>query len=151
MNYLRILVPLQIYQYSLEISGKFQNYCLCKTDEFPRFHTFHKEDFDTYCGKSLSFTRNISGEPISRSSQNISSPSDISSSSNFCKTWCGSIAYVQQINFQDHIHKRDFDIYYPLTISDFPQMQAQNQYVCVGTQNISSLSDISSLCFFCKF
>ena len=53
-------------------------------------------------------------------------------------------AYVQLINFQDQIHKSDFDIYHPLTIPNFPQMLAQNQYICVGTYNISSLSDISS-------
>ena len=28
------------------------------------------------------------------------------------------------INFQDHLHKSDFDIYHPVTIPNFPQMLA---------------------------
>ena len=59
-------------------------------------------------------------------------------------------AYVQLINFQDHIHKSDFHIYHPVTMSNFAQKLAQNQYICVATQNISSLADIISPLLFLK-
>ena len=39
-------------------------------------------------------------------------------------------AYVQLI---DYIHKNDFDLYDLVTISNFPQKLAQNQYICVAT------------------
>ena len=38
--------------------------------------------------------------------------------------------YVQLI---DYIHKNDFDLYDLVTISNFPQKLAQNQYICVAT------------------
>ena len=43
----------------------------------------------------------------------------------------GVTAYVQFINFQDQIHKSDFDIYDPVAIPNFKQILAQNQYICV--------------------
>ena len=36
----------------------------------------------------------------------------------------GRHCYVQLINFQNHVHKSDFDIYHPVTIPNFPQMLA---------------------------
>ena len=45
------------------------------------------------------------------------------------------------INFQDFVQENDFDIYDPVA---FTQKLAQNQCISVATQNISSLSDISS-------
>ena len=42
------------------------------------------------------------------------------------------------------MHKEDFDIFDQITISNFPHKLAKNQYMFVATQNISSLSDISS-------
>ena len=57
-------------------------------------------------------------------------------------------ASVQVINFQDPILKNDFNIDHQIAISNFPQKLAKNQYVFVATQNISSLSDISSCLLF---
>ena len=42
-------------------------------------------------------------------------------------------ACVQVINFQDPIHKNDFEIYGQITISNFPQKLVKNQYMCVAT------------------
>ena len=53
------------------------------------------------------------------------------------------IVYVQLINIQDTIHKSDFDIYQMIHINILPKLM-KNQYMCGGSQNISSLSDISS-------
>ena len=51
--------------------------------------------------------------------------------------------YVQLNIFPDPIHKKGFSIYDPVTICNFPEKLAQNKYICVGPQNISSLLDIS--------
>ena len=59
------------------------------------------------------------------------------------------IVYVQLINIQDNIHKSDFDIYQMILINILPKL-TKNQYMCGGSQNISSLSDIGSLFPFLK-
>ena len=51
-------------------------------------------------------------------------------------------------HYEDPIHICNFDIDHPVTISNFPQKLAKNQYICVGTNNISSLSYISSALVF---
>ena len=81
---------------------------------------------------SLSFTRKTSGEPISGFLRILVPPQTLVLLAISVKRW-GGIAHAQQINFQDHIHKMDFDNYYPVTTANFPQMQPQNQYICVGT------------------
>ena len=57
-------------------------------------------------------------------------------------------ACVQLINVQDPVHKNESDNNDPVTISNFPEKLAQNQYVCITTQNNSSLSNISSTLVF---
>ena len=48
-------------------------------------------------------------------------------------------AYVQLNNVQDPAHKNELDNYDPLTISNVQEKLAQNQHICVATQNNSSL------------
>ena len=59
-------------------------------------------------------------------------------------------AYVQLNNFPDHIGKKDFHIYEPVTICNFSEKLAQDKYICVGSYNISSLVDISCRLHFLK-
>ena len=57
--------------------------------------------------------------------------------------------YVQLKNIQDTIHKRDFDIYQ--MILNIPQKLAKRANIMFGgSQNISSLLDISSALPFLK-
>ena len=35
--------------------------------------------------------------------------------------------------FPDPVHQKDFDIYDPVTICNFPKILAQNKYLCVGS------------------
>ena len=51
--------------------------------------------------------------------------------------------YVQLINSKGHTYKSDFDIYNAVTIFNFPQKVAENQYRCGESYNNSSLSDIT--------
>ena len=53
------------------------------------------------------------------------------------------IVHVQLINIQDTIHESDFDIYQMILINILSKL-TKNQYMYGGSQNISSLSDISS-------
>ena len=55
---------------------------------------------------------------------------------------------VELINVQDPMHKNQFDNYNRVKILKFSQKLAENQYICVATLNISSLSEISSSLLF---
>ena len=74
-------------------------------------------------------------EPISKCSQNDSSPSFTQIlATQFLKNLRGT-DYVQLINFQDPIFKRV--VYHTLTIFNLAQKLEQSQYICGQSQNIS--------------
>ena len=51
-------------------------------------------------------------------------------------------AYLQLINIQNSTHKSDFNIYQPVTIFNFPQNLAENQYISGGFLRILVPSQI---------
>ena len=67
----------------------------------------------------------------------------------FLKTLRGT-AYVQLTQFQNPIHKNNFNIYHTQRIFNFPQKLARNQYICGESQNASPLCAISPSLSFLK-
>ena len=76
------------------------------------------------------------------------STSDISSANNMCKMWEAPLMFNWLIS--KVTHKSYFDIYHAVTIFNCRKKVAENQYTCRRSENISSLSDISSHLLFLK-
>ena len=57
---------------------------------------------------------------------------------------------VQLNIFPDSIHKKGFFIFYPVAIFNCQEKLVQNKYLCGGSQNISSLLEISCALAFGK-
>ena len=104
----------------------------------PQVQLFNFQDltrkcyFDAYCGRAVFYLlKKLVGNQYLELLRILVPPEILVSlaiPANFSHT-----AYVQLINVQDPVHKTDFDIYNPVTISSFPLKLAQNQYICVAT------------------
>ena len=79
---------------------------------------------------TVSFIRKASAEPISGGSYNVSSPSDISYPTCFCKN-LSTTAEVKLNYYQDPTLKGDFDYYCRGTVLHLQSKLAANQYLDV--------------------